>query len=164
MEEDKSGRGQISSSLCGKCNTRGGCSGFEGVCKLSSEGTARAASFGWKCQQLFNPRAELNPTNHFAGFANIPGNGNISGLQISWQWQHIGDDDRSGNGNHSGHGNSYHIFVGIQIIFVGIPNIFVGIANIFAKLNLVYPLLSAILLLRPVRTVIEIHGWRDAPL
>ena len=32
------------------------------------------------------------------------------------------------------------------------------------KLNLVYPPLSAISLLRPVRTVIEIHGWRDAPL
>ena len=27
-----------------------------------------------------------------------------------------------------------------------------------------YPLLSAISLLRPVRTVIEIHGWRAAPL
>ena len=32
------------------------------------------------------------------------------------------------------------------------------------ELNLVYPLLSAISLLRPVRTVIEIHGWRAAPL
>ena len=34
-------------------------------------------------------------------------------LRRAWQypsqWRHIGDDDRAGNGNHSGHGNSYSI-------------------------------------------------------
>ena len=57
------------------------CSAFEEQPPM--EGTARAASFSWKCQQLFNPLL-LNPTKTLC-FGNSMYNGNMKvGKNISW--------------------------------------------------------------------------------
>ena len=57
------------------------CSAFEEQPPM--EGTARAASFSWKCQQLFNPLL-LNPTKTLC-FGNSMYNGNMEvGKNTSW--------------------------------------------------------------------------------
>ena len=87
MEEDKSGRGQISSSLCGKCNKREGAVVLRGVWVDAKARHARQVSGGNANSYLI--LCLLNPTNHFAGFGNISGNGHSIG-----------------NGNDSGYGNN----------------------------------------------------------